>query len=173
MHEPMLRGRSRLMRTAWCALAFAFAAAVAHAGDPRKIAHLALNSDPPGFDPAGATDVSAAAITEAIFDRLLTFDFLARPAKLVPLAAAAMPEVTEGGRTYTVHLRKGIRFAPDPAFKGAPRELTAQDFVYSAMRFIDPANRSPYAFLFRNRLVGLDALAEQAKVTGKFDYDAK
>jgi len=131
---------------ALCALACAFALGAAHAADPRKIAHLALISDPPGFDPAGPTDVYAAVIEEAIFDRLLT---------------------------YTVRLKKGIYFTTDRAFKGVKRELTAQDFVYSAMRFLDPAERSPYAFLFRNKLVGLDAVAERSKKSGKFDYDAK
>ena len=158
---------------ALCALACAFALGAAHAADPRKIAHLALISDPPGFDPAGPTDVYAAVIEEAIFDRLLTYDFLARPPKLVPMAAAAMPEIADGGRTYTVRLKKGIYFTTDRAFKGVKRELTAQDFVYSAMRFLDPAERSPYAFLFRNKLVGLDAVAERSKKSGKFDYDAK
>ena len=158
---------------ALCALALALAASIAHAADPRKVAHLAFISDPPGFDPAGPTDVFAAAVVEAIFDRLLTYDFLARPPKLVPMAAAAMPEITDGGRTYTVRLKKGIHFTADSAFKGTKRELTAQDFVYSAMRFVDPKQRSPYAFLFRGKLVGLDAVAERSKTSGKFDYDAK
>jgi ABC-type transport system substrate-binding protein len=160
-------------QTALWLCALVCAAGLAQAADPRKVAHLALISDPPGFDPAGPTDVYAAAIEEAIFDRLLSYDFLARPPKLVPMAAAAMPEITDGGRTYTVRLKKGIYFAADPAFKGVKRELTAQDFVFSAMRFVDPKMRSPYAFLFRGKLVGLDAVAERAKTTGKFDYDAK
>ena len=41
------------------------------------------------------------------------------------------------------------------------------------MRFVDPVNRSPYAFLLEGKIVGLDELARQAKKTGKFDYDAK
>jgi ABC-type transport system substrate-binding protein len=158
---------------AGCALFLFAAAALAHAADPSKVAHFLLISDPPGFDPAGPTDIYAAAIEEVIFDRLLTYDFLARPPKLVPMAATALPEISDGGRTYTVHLKKGIYFTSDPAFKGAKRELTAQDFAYSAMRFIDPAMRSPYAFLFRGKLVGLDAVAERSKTSGKFDYDAK
>ncbi len=45
-------------------------------------------------------------------------------------------------------MRKGIYFAGDPAFKGAKRELTALDYAYSIGRFLDPKNRSPYAFLY-------------------------
>jgi ABC-type transport system substrate-binding protein len=167
---------SKLLRReckAFVALALLCVIGLAHAADPQKVAHLLLISDPPGFDPAGPTDVYAAAIEEVIFDRLLTYDFLARPPKLIPMAAEALPEVSDGGRTYTVRLKKGIYFTSDPAFKGVKRELTAQDFAYSAMRFIDPAMRSPYAFLFRGKLVGLDAVAEPVKTRGRFDYDAK
>ena len=89
------------------------------------------------------------------------------------MAAEAMPVVTDDGKTWTFKIRKGIHFAPDPAFKGKKRELTAQDFVYSYMRFMDPKNRSPYAFLLEGKIVGLDELAAKAKQTGKFDYDAK
>ena len=98
-----------------------------------------------GFDPARVNDLYSNTINEAIFDRLLTYDYLARPAKLVPMAAEAMPEVAENGKVYTFRIRKGIYFTPDPAFKGAKRELVAQDFVYSFMRFVDPKIRSPYA----------------------------
>ena len=154
-------------------MAVTLAASTVIAADPAKVAHLSVAGDPPGFDPAGPTDAYSGMILEEIFDRLLTYDYLARPAKLVPLAAEAMPEVTDSGKTYTAHLRKGIHFTPDPAFKGHSRELTAQDFAYSFMRLIDPAIHSPSAYLVRGKIVGLDAAAARAKTTGKFDYTAK
>jgi ABC-type transport system substrate-binding protein len=143
-----------------------------HAAAPNKVWHGILAEDPPGFDPAGPTNTSAAAILELVFDRLLTYDYLARPAKLVPLAAAALPEPSDDGRTWTVTLRKGIYFAPDPAFNGVRRELVAQDFVYSLKRFLDPKERSPYQFMYRDKFVGLDELARAAEKSGRFDYDA-
>jgi ABC-type transport system substrate-binding protein len=145
----------------------------AAAADPPKVWHGILPEDPPSLDPAGSTNTSAAVLLELIFDRLLTYDYLARPAKLVPLAAAAMPEASEDGKTWTVRLKKGILFASDPAFKGVRRELTAQDFVFSLKRFLDPKQRSPYQFMFRNKFVGLDELAKAAEKSGRFDYDAQ
>jgi ABC-type transport system substrate-binding protein len=145
----------------------------AAAADPSKVVRLAFEAAETGFDPVRVSDNYSSTINEVIFDRLLTYDYLARPARLAPMAAEAMPEVTDGGRTYTFHLRKGIRFTPDPAFKGAARELVAQDFVYSFMRFFDPANRAPYAFMLQGKIKGLDDLAAAAKKAGKFDYDAK
>ncbi|HET7097874.1 MAG TPA: ABC transporter substrate-binding protein [Casimicrobiaceae bacterium] len=141
--------------------------------DPSKVLRYAFPAPETGFDPARVSDIYSATVLEAIHDRLLTYDYLARPAKLVPMVAEAMPEVTENGKVYTFRIRKGIYFTPDPAFKGVKRELVAQDFVYSFMRFVDPKVRSPYGFLAEGKIEGLDALAELAKKTGKFDYDAK
>ncbi|MBL0125832.1 MAG: hypothetical protein IPP88_25310 [Betaproteobacteria bacterium] len=42
---------------------------------------------------------------------------------------------------------------------------------YAIRRFRDPANRSPYEWLFENKVLGLDEAAEKAKKEGKFDYD--
>jgi ABC-type transport system substrate-binding protein len=149
------------------------AIAAGEPADPGKVVRQAFDAAETGFDPVRISDGNSATITEAIFERLLTYDYLARPAKLVPMVATAMPEVSADGRTYTFRLRPGILFAPDPAFKGAPRELVAQDFVYTFMRFLDPANHAPYAFMIEGRIKGLDALAAAATKTGRFDYDAK
>ena len=161
---------SNLMRGLTLAAAL-IVAAIAQAADPGKRWHGILSEDAPGFDPSGATNSSAAAVVELIFDRLLAYDYLARPAKLVPMLAEEMPAVADEGKTWTVKLRKGVRFASDPAFKGAPRELTARDVVYTFKRFMDPAQRSPYQFMMRNKVVGLDDLARATK-NGKLDYDA-
>jgi len=126
-----------------------------------------------GFDPVRVSDYYSGTIIEAIFDPLLTYDYLARPAKIVPNVAESLPKVSDGGRTYTLRVRAGIFFAADPAFKGGRRELTAGDYAYAIKRFLDPKNRSPYAFLFEGKILGLDELAAQARKTGRFDYDAK
>ena len=126
-----------------------------------------------GFDPVKISDYYSASVLEVILDPLLTYDYLARPARLVPNTAVSLPAVTDAGRTYTFRIRPGIHFAADPAFKGVKRELIAADYAYSIRRFLDPKNRSPYAFYFEGKIVGLDELAAQAKKTGRYDYDAK
>ncbi|NDU87929.1 MAG: heme-binding protein [Ferrovum sp.] len=118
------------------------------------------------------SDLNTAAIEQQIFESLLTYDYLARPAKLVPRLAASMPVVTEQGRTWTFTLKTGVYFSPDKVFKGRKRELNAADVVYTLMRFMDPANRSPYKFLLDGKIVGLDERAEQARKSGHFDYDS-
>ena len=137
-----------------------------------KVLRITFSTAETGFDPVKVSDYYSGVVIAAIFDPLLTYDYLARPAKLVPNVAAALPQIADNGKTYTFRLKPGIHFTPDPAFKGQPRELTAADYVYSIKRFLDPKNRSPYAFLFEGKIAGLDQLAAEAKKSGRFDYDA-
>ena len=139
---------SKFLRLASGLVALLIAASAA-AADPAKLRRISFPVAETGFDPVRVSDLYSNIVNEAIFERLLTYDYLARPAKLIPMTAESMPEVSEGGRTYIVHLKRGIHFAPDPAFKGQRRELTAEDYVYSFKRFADPANRAPYGFMLQ------------------------
>jgi ABC-type transport system substrate-binding protein len=161
-----------LGRLALAALAAALAAAPVWSADPDKVLHLEFYVAETGFDPAKVQDYYSFVVIEGICDSLLTYDYLARPAKLVPRAAEALPEVRDHARTYVFKVKKGIYFASDPAFNGHKRELTAEDFVYSIKRFKDPVNHAPYES-FIDGIVGLEELKKQAEKTGKFDYDIK
>jgi len=164
-------------RSHWIAAAYVFALlsspAASEAADMSKVLRITFPVAETGFDPVKVSDYYSGTVIESIFDPLLTYDYLARPAKLVANVAESLPQITDNGRTYTFKLRKGIYFASDAAFKGRKRELTAEDYAYSVKRFLDPKNRSPYAFLFEGKIAGLDELAARAKKTGRFDYDAK
>ena len=153
--------------------ASALAPPPARAADPAKVIRDVFPVAETGFDPAGVHDLYSGTIVQAIHETLFTYDYLARPSKVVPLTAEALPEVTDGGRTWTIRLKKGIHFAPDPAFKGRKRELVAADYLYSLKRLVDPKLRSPWAFLVEGKFVGLDELAEEAKQSGRFDYDRR
>jgi ABC-type transport system substrate-binding protein len=142
------------------------------AADMNKVLHAYLRGTETGFDPAKYSDHGSVEIYRNMFEPLLDYDYLARPQQLVPNTATALPEITEGGRRYTFHIKPGIYFQDDPAFKGKKRELIAQDYVYSLQRLVDQANRgAPWDFLFKGKIVGLDDKIAEAKKTGKFDYD--
>ena len=164
----------RLLCAGWfaCALS-AVAAASAEPNQPIKVLRYIFPAAETGFDPATVRDLYSNLVNQAIFDTLYTYDYLARPATLAPDAADGMPQVSNDGKTYTIRLKKGILFTPDPAFKGKRRELTMADYVYSWKRLFDPKLASPHAWLFENKVVGFDQLAKDAKKSGKFDYDAK
>lgn len=123
-----------------------------------------------GFDPVQINDLYSSIILNHIYDPPLTYDYLARPAKVKP-NTAELPEVSADGRVWTLRMRRGIYFADDPAFKGQKRELTAQDYVYSLKRHFDPKNKSPNFYLLDKRIVGMNAVRDVALKGGKFDYD--
>jgi oligopeptide transport system substrate-binding protein len=146
-------------------------AAPSQAAPPKTLRYIFPAAET-GFDPAVSRDLYTGHVLQAIFDTLYTYDYLARPVQLVPSAAAALPEVSADGKTYTIRLKKGILFTPDAAFKGRRRELTMADYVYSWKRLLDPKLASPHSWLFEGKVVGFDQLALAAKKSGKFDYDA-
>ncbi|MDY7544728.1 ABC transporter substrate-binding protein [Glaciimonas sp. CA11.2] len=157
-----------------CMLIVANAAGTAsNPADLSKVVHVAFEAADDGFDMVRTNNsLYSTWVGEAIYESLLTYDYLARPAKLIPKTVEAMPEISKDGRTYVFHIKKGIFFTPDPAFNGARRELTAQDYAYSIKRVLDPKNRSPQASSFEGKIVGLDAIVEEAKKLGQFNYDA-
>ncbi|MDH0867765.1 ABC transporter substrate-binding protein [Mitsuaria sp. GD03876] len=140
---------------------------------PEKVLRYAFLVAETGFDPAQLSDLYSRIVTAHIFESLYNYDYLARPFKLKPNTAAAMPEVSEDFRTWTIRIRPGIYFADDPAFKGKRRELTAEDYVYSLKRFFDPATKGPlYSSFKQEGIVGLEALRAAAlKNKRPFDYD--
>jgi len=166
--------RARLNTLA--ALMFACAIAVAapaQSADMGKTLRVAFPIAETGFDPQVTSDVYSSAIISAIVDPLYVYDYFARPVRMVPNTAAALPEVTDEGRTYTIKVKPGIYFAADPAFKGKRRELTAEDYVYSIKRIFDPKVRSYWIYVFEGNLVGLDDVLPAARKSGVLDYDAK
>lgn len=169
----MTKPHSFHARVAACALVAGLLALPAAGADMSKVIRHVFPAAETGFDPAGAQDLYSGTIEQAIFETLLTYDYLARPAKLVPLTAEALPQITENGKVYTLKVRKGIHFSADPAFKGVRRELVAGDYAYALKRLVDPKLASPWAWLVEGKIIGLDEQVEAAKKSGKFDYDAK
>ena len=140
--------------------------------DPNKVLRTMFPQAETGFDPAKINDLYSNTVAEAIFEALLTYDYLARPSKLTARTTEALPEVAEAGRIYTFHIKKGIYFTDDEAFNGKRHELTATDYAYSIRRLMDPKIHSPYRMLVDGKIEGLNALAKKAEQTGSFDYDA-
>ncbi|HEX4883734.1 MAG TPA: ABC transporter substrate-binding protein [Casimicrobiaceae bacterium] len=166
---------ARLAATVAVALAVV-AAGPLHAqkrADPAKTLRVMFPIAETGFDPQATSDLYSGHVQRAIFEPLFAYDYLARPYRLVPNTAAALPEISPDGRTWTIRIRPGILFADDPAFKGRPRELTAHDYVFAWKRLLDPRMRSPYLWYLDGKLVGADKVLARAKEAGRLDYDAE
>ena len=159
----------RMLLAALATLAFAGAQAVA-AADMNKTLHVAVESAETGFDPQGISDLYSGFICRVIFDPLYRYDYLARPFKIIPNTAAAMPQISDDGKTWIIKVKPGIYFADDPAFKGIKRELTAADYVYSWKRLLDPKVRAPNINVVTDRFVG-DVQLGKAVAAGANVYD--
>ena len=169
-------------RRHWLASSAALAAAGALPGEATRAAapprndntlRVAFASAETGFDPVQIPDVNSSMVVSSIFESPLTYDYLARPVKLRPQTARALPEIADDFRSFTFRIRPGIYFADDPAFGGRPRELVAQDYVYSIKRYYDPRLNSESIYAFENAgvldLGELRARARRDKTP--FDYD--
>ena len=156
-----------MLATAFCASTAAHARA-----DPAKVLRVSSN-DIVSLDPQQGTDLSSTRVASAIFEALYQFDYLAEPAKVVPNTAEAMPAITEGGKVWTIKLRHGIHFTDAAAFKGKPRELVADDYVYSIKRSLDPNLLSGGDPALTDLIEGARPVVDAARKAGaKFDYDA-
>jgi len=153
-------------------VAIGAASVTALAQDAARVLRVSFPVAETGFDPQAAGDIYSNYVNRAIFDSLYRYDYLARPYRIVPSVAAAMPEVSADGKVYVIRIRPGIVFADDPAFKGQRRELVAEDFVYGIKRILDPKMRSNSVIMVDGRFVGAEAVLAKAKETGTFDYDA-
>ena len=113
-------------------------------GDPISGGTLIrLWSDPPTLDPHLAGDTTSAGIIVEVFGGLATID---KELKIVPDLAEKW-DITDGGRTYTFHLRDDIKFHDG-------RPVTAQDVKWSLERATDPALQAPTVDTFLGDIVG-------------------
>jgi peptide/nickel transport system substrate-binding protein len=98
------------------------------------------------LDPTGEYLAYAFAIETSLTDRTLaSYNHVAGPAgnKLVPDIATSLPTPTNGGKTYTFHLKPGIKFGPP-----VNRAVTSKDVLYAFERLAKPKDGAEYAFYY-------------------------
>jgi ABC-type transport system substrate-binding protein len=159
-------------RFAAFALALLAVLPLANAADMQKVLRVA-SSDITSLDPQQGTDLYSTRVASAIFEALYEFEYLSSGSKVIPCTAEALPAITDDGKTWTMRVKKGIFFTDDPAFNGKPRELVAQDYIYSIKRILDPNLRSGGDAALTDLIVGARPIVNAAsKAGGRFDYDA-
>lgn len=94
-----------------------------------------MEASPSFFNPQFGTDgPTLDASGQAIFNRLT--DFQPGETNVVPSLAEKW-DVSEDGKTYTFHLRKGVKFHETKDFKPS-RDFNADDVLFSFNRQLDP-----------------------------------
>jgi dipeptide transport system substrate-binding protein len=110
-------------------------ATIAHAESiPNKTLVYCSEGSPAGFDPAQyTTGVDFTANTFTVYNRLVEFG---RGSTKVEPALAESWDVSSDGKTYTFHLRHGVKFQTTAYFKPT-REFNADDVVFTFERMLD------------------------------------
>ena len=63
--------------------------------------------------------------------------------------ATAVPKPTNGGKTYTFHIKSGVMFSPPVS-----RQVTCTDFVNAMQRLANPKDGAQYGFYYSSSRVG-------------------
>lgn len=128
------------------------------------------------LDPVDAASVYAGRAVGLVYETLVEYDYVARPYRLVPGLAAALPEVSPDGRVLTFRLVTNAWFTADACFgvdsTGQPmrRAVSADDVVFSLKRLADTKLASSGAWLVKDQIVGMRAFAERSAGDAPTDY---
>ena len=156
-----MRGRTRWLGLSVALLAALAVAAVAYgehegrAGAVKDGGTLRVNislTSITSLDPAIDYELYGGQVLIATCMRLLSYPDKSGPAGavLIPEAATSLPKVSNGGRTFTYTVRKGLRFNTGAA-------VTAQSFERAFDRVLSPKMASPGSH-FAQDIVGANAV---------------
>ena len=141
------------MKKRFILVAFALAGAIVlsgcggskQAGKNGKILTIEEGPDVETIDPALNQSADGANYITLLSDNLLRMD---KDGKVAP-SLAQKYEVSDDGLTWTFHLRDGLKWSDGSDF-------TANDFVYSWQRMVDPDIAAPYAETVLGMVEGYD-----------------
>jgi len=94
-----------------------------------------IGSEPKTLDPSLNNSLDGGTYINCAFEGLTTYD---KESKIVP-GAAEKWELSTDGTVYTFHIRKDAKWSDG-------KDLTANDFVYSWRRTVDPKTAADYAY---------------------------
>ncbi len=106
-------------------------------------------SDPPTLDPHLTGDTTSSAVVVEIFGGLVSFD---TSLNLIPDIAESW-NISEDAKTYTFKIRKNAVFH-------SGKKVTANDFVWSFNRAVDPDTASPIVETYLGDIVGVKDVIE-------------
>jgi peptide/nickel transport system substrate-binding protein len=95
-------------------------------GGSQRTVTVALAEQPDALDPTVASTYVGRIVFANMCEKL--YD-IGSGTSLVPQLASAMPKITNGGKTYTISLRKGVKFNDGTTFDAAAVKQTLQHYM--------------------------------------------
>ncbi|MCK4601017.1 MAG: hypothetical protein KAU28_01030 [Phycisphaerae bacterium] len=121
-------------------------------------------------DSATCGDTTSSGIQGNFYESLYCYHYLKRPVEVIPQLAEGMPEISADRLTYTIKIKKGVKYVRNPCFgtnddgTHKTRTVRAEDFVLAFKRVADYHLTVPLAWsLISNRIIGLDDWREKFK----------
>ena len=134
-----------------------FSACTKSSNSNEKVLYVVSEALIKGLNPHNTGDTYSSVEATRVYEGLLQFHYLKRPYELEPNLATAMPKVSDGGKTYTFTLKKGILFHDNKCFEGGVgREMKAADVVYSMKHMANPVETYQGFWLVDGKLKGLN-----------------
>ncbi len=123
-----------------------------------------LSSEPPELNSVLTTSTGSGNVLRHIVDGLTALDANDKPQP----AVAEKWDITDENRTYTFHLREGMKWS-----NGEP--VTANDFVYSWTQLFTPEVAAPYAGTWAGMILGASEHlnGEEPSAEVRTELDAK
>jgi len=145
MHSAYFPARRIFFLAVILLLTFLVASCTRTSQDDDRVFRYNENAGISSLDPAFARELEPMWLTNQLFDGLVELD---QNLKIAP-SIAKYWEVSPDGLIYRFTLRDSVYFHPSHLFeKDSTRKVTAQDFVWSFNRILDPATASPGQWIF-------------------------
>ena len=133
----------------------------APSNDAEQVLRVDLGGEPPTLDPTQATDSQSINVLRSITRPLAYFD---ENLEVVPGLAEGW-EISDDGQQITFTLKDGITYSD-----GTP--ITADDFVYSWKRLIDPREAAGYSYVMADVAGGEELLGVDTETATDEEIDA-
>ncbi|MCC6464609.1 MAG: ABC transporter substrate-binding protein [Planctomycetes bacterium] len=124
------------------------------------------------LDPHAARDAESFRLLACIYEGLYSQE-PGSPLNIQPRLAEALPEVSEDGLTWTIRLRKDVKFHNSAWFPEKTRTLRARDVLDSLKRLAAVGPEASMYWLMQGAVVGLDAYGEAARDSLDFGANDK
>ncbi len=146
-------------------------------GAGKVISYNIYASKVKSIDPATCGDTTSSGIQCNIYEGLYCYHYLKRPIEVIPQLADGKPEISKDGLTYTIKIKKGVKYSRNPCFgldkdgRAKTRTVTAEDFVLAFKRIADFHITTSLSLAFiHDKIVGMDEFRQRTRIYHKGDF---